>query len=86
MTKLKSYFLLLFALIYTKAYSQAEKDAQWRERILLQDGWRFFKYEDSPDTLIYDVRPEVSEHIILHPIVRKKPVLHIVTATRLLLL
>lgn len=34
-----------------------------RERILLSDGWRFFKYgslEDA-DNLIYDVRPEVKD-------------------------
>jgi beta-galactosidase len=35
-----------------------------RERILLSDGWRFFKY-DSPgeaDALIYDVRPSVEDN------------------------
>ncbi|MBN2863986.1 MAG: DUF4982 domain-containing protein [Bacteroidales bacterium] len=30
-----------------------------RERILINEGWRFFKYETSADNLIYDVRPEV---------------------------
>ncbi|HEX7026265.1 MAG TPA: beta-galactosidase GalB [Gammaproteobacteria bacterium] len=36
---------------------------QLRERVLLSDGWRFFKY-DSPekaDNLIYDVRPDVKD-------------------------
>ncbi len=35
-----------------------------RERILLNEGWRFFKYEnaDEADKLIYDIRPEVIEN------------------------
>lgn len=35
-----------------------------RERILLNEGWRFFKYEnaDEADKLIYDIRPEVMEN------------------------
>lgn len=34
-----------------------------RERILLNPGWKFFKYENSSDSdsLIYDVRPEVTD-------------------------
>ncbi len=34
-----------------------------RERVLINDGWRFMKYEsaDQADRLIYDVRPEVSD-------------------------
>lgn len=34
-----------------------------RERQLLRDGWRFFKYEsaDTADKLIYDVRPQVTD-------------------------
>ncbi len=36
-----------------------------RERLLLDKGWRFFKYaeESEADNLIYDVRPEVHENI-----------------------
>lgn len=34
-----------------------------RERILLSDDWKFFRYENGGDSLIYDVRPEVKEDI-----------------------
>jgi len=30
-----------------------------RERISINEGWRFFKYDSIADNLIYDVRPEV---------------------------
>lgn len=35
-----------------------------RERISINDGWRFYKYEtaEKADSLIYDVRPEVGRH------------------------
>ncbi len=38
-------------------------EAQARERILLNDGWTFFKYDsaDQADDLIYDVRPFVEK-------------------------
>ena len=38
---------------------------QVRERLLLDKGWRFYKYADASeaDSLIYDVRPEVAENI-----------------------
>ncbi|MBK1880448.1 hypothetical protein JIN87_26415 [Pelagicoccus mobilis] len=34
-----------------------------RERILINDGWRFMKYEslEDADDLIYDVRPEITD-------------------------
>lgn len=31
-----------------------------RERISINEGWRFMKYDSEPDSLIYDIRPEVS--------------------------
>ncbi len=36
-----------------------------RERISINDGWKFYKYSATakPDSLIYDVRPEVNENI-----------------------
>lgn len=35
-----------------------------RERISIDDGWRFFRYPDTqkPDSLIYDQRPRVTDH------------------------
>ncbi|MFL5746861.1 MAG: beta-galactosidase GalB [Niastella sp.] len=32
-----------------------------RERIAINDGWKFMKYTSSPDKLIYDIRPEVTD-------------------------
>ncbi|MDR1505324.1 MAG: DUF4982 domain-containing protein [Prevotella sp.] len=32
---------------------------QNREKIDINDGWRFFRYENNPDSLIYDERPTV---------------------------
>ena len=36
-----------------------------RERISINEGWKFYKYDakTKPDSLIYDVRPEVNENI-----------------------
>ena len=33
-----------------------------RQRISINDGWRFMRYTDEPDSLIYDQRPRVSDH------------------------
>src|SRR5690349_13230259 len=32
-----------------------------RERIAINDGWKFMKYTSTPDKLIYDIRPEVTD-------------------------
>ncbi|HEX6428569.1 MAG TPA: beta-galactosidase GalB [Niastella sp.] len=32
-----------------------------RVRTLINDGWRFMKYTNAPDKLIYDIRPEVTD-------------------------
>jgi beta-galactosidase len=32
------------------------------ERISINEGWRFYKYDSIPDNLIYDVRPAVSDY------------------------
>jgi len=37
------------------------KDVLTRERINLNEGWRFMKYSNAPDHLIYDVRPEITD-------------------------
>ena len=51
---------LLFGSCKTNSHFQVVT----RERIVLDDGWRFFKYSSAQlaDNLIYDVRPEVKEH------------------------
>lgn len=32
-----------------------------RERISINEGWKFYRYDTTPDKLIYDVRPEVTD-------------------------
>ncbi len=32
-----------------------------RERISINNGWKFFRYNSDPDHLVYDVRPEVTD-------------------------
>jgi len=36
-------------------------DQAGRERISINDGWRFMRYTSEPDTLIYDTRPVVTD-------------------------
>lgn len=52
-TGIISLCLLLFAL---DCKSQVA-----RQRISLNDGWKFMKYTTAPDKLIYDIRPEVTD-------------------------
>jgi beta-galactosidase len=56
---------LLLLLSATISWGQATKSKtnQGRERILLDDGWSFFKYdsETQTDTLVYDVRPPIND-------------------------
>lgn len=61
---------LYFALLqvfnpFIQTIAQARKPAPARERILLNSGWKFYRYGplDKPDSLIYDVRPEVREDL-----------------------
>jgi len=37
-------------------------DQLTRQRISLNEDWRFMKYASTPDSLIYDVRPEILDH------------------------
>lgn len=32
-----------------------------RERVSINEGWKFFRYDAEPDKLIYDVRPEITD-------------------------
>jgi beta-galactosidase len=53
-------YLLLFGCRANTESSQPEPEVKnYRERVSINKGWRFFKYEKSADNLIYDVRPEV---------------------------
>lgn len=37
------------------------KSQSVRERISLNEGWKFMKYTTAPDKLIYDIRPEITD-------------------------
>lgn len=50
------FLLLFFILNSVKIYSQ---DQFVRERISLNTGWNFMRYDNNPDNLIYDVRPKI---------------------------
>lgn len=53
--------LLLFGAISVAAQQSKKKSLmQSRERVLINNGWKFFKYDtnEKSDDLIYDVRPE----------------------------
>lgn len=60
-----SVFLILLQTTSIFAQSVSSKKELNRERISINDGWKFYKYAqgESPDNLIYDVRPEVKENI-----------------------
>lgn len=53
--------IVLFTLCEAKVYGQELKSSFKRERIKLDEGWHFMRYENNPDNLIYDVRPKIEE-------------------------
>ena len=59
--KIKFFGLLTttFFLAFTNLNSQNLKTNYKRERIKINDGWTFMRYETNPDNLIYDVRPKI---------------------------
>ena len=59
--KIKTFGLLIitFFLSFTNANSQNLKSSFKRERIKINDGWTFMRYEANTDNLIYDVRPKI---------------------------
>ena len=48
---------------------RSDNNTQPRQRISLNDGWKFYKYESTTnaDDLIYDVRPEISDYNEVKP-------------------
>jgi beta-galactosidase len=52
-------FVLIACRSNPKHYQPALINNTIRERISINEGWRFFKYDSVADNLIYDVRPEV---------------------------
>ena len=53
--------IIAFTLCEAKVYGQELKSSFKRERIKLDEGWHFMRYENNPDNLIYDVRPKIEE-------------------------
>ncbi len=52
-------FLALF--IQTVAFDTLSQVNSSRQRISINEGWKFYRYTDEPDKLIYDIRPEVTD-------------------------
>lgn len=61
MNKNLSYLLSLLQFLGTCQCLNAQSNVPPRERISLNKGWRFYKYEGVADKLIYDVRPEITD-------------------------
>lgn len=53
--------IVFFTFGTTNANSQNLKSNYKRERIKINDGWTFMRYDANPDNLIYDVRPKIEE-------------------------
>jgi beta-galactosidase len=58
------FFLISLVSIHAVTTSFAQSKKSERERISINEGWSFFKYESTAkaDKLIYDVRPEISDN------------------------
>ena len=56
--------MLISFLILVSCKSSTENGENPRDRISIIEGWRFMKYdsEEEADQLIYDIRPEVTDH------------------------
>lgn len=54
------YFLLTTGIFITTANSMAQKSPA-RQRISINEGWKFYRYTGEPDKLMYDKRPEVND-------------------------
>ncbi len=53
------FLTVLITLSITKSNSQNLKSDYKRERIKINEGWTFMRYDANPDNLIYDVRPKI---------------------------
>lgn len=65
----RCFFLLLVCLLPALIKGQLIKEdnggikrsAEPRQRININKDWKFMRYSNEPDSLIYDVRPEVTD-------------------------
>lgn len=63
--RLKSFLLKPLAgccLFLYNVHTKAQSATDTRERISIDNGWRFMKYTGVPDTLYYDERPDIRMH------------------------
>src|SRR5258708_6347108 len=57
------YYISLFIILSSflpDAEMTRQTESLYRERISIDEGWRFMRYTTEPDSLIYDRRPEVT--------------------------
>ncbi len=57
----KLYIVLLLSVFNGILYAQVNPKPTQRERINFNANWRFMRYTENPDQLIYDVRPKIEE-------------------------
>lgn len=53
--------VILTACLVQVSKSQGIKKVNTRERILINDDWKFMKYTTEPDKLLYDLRPAITD-------------------------
>ncbi len=58
-------FIIVIFLLFTSCNLSTKNEESPREHISINQGWSFMKYgsEQESDRLIYDVRPEVTDHV-----------------------
>src|SRR5512138_1900168 len=60
--KSRNYFLKeSFCIVVVLYILSGGLTAQTRQRISINDGWRFIHYESNPDNFVYHKRPEVTD-------------------------
>lgn len=52
--------IVLILVLMTNATQLHAQQTQNRQRVSINEGWRFMRYDNEPDKLIYDVRPAVT--------------------------
>src|SRR5678816_2437883 len=57
--RLQKAIVLIVGLLGISFFSNAQ--TQQRERVSINDGWKFMRYTGAADSLIYDERPVVSD-------------------------
>jgi beta-galactosidase len=58
----KKIYIALFIISNGFLYAQSNQKEEKRERINFNENWRFMRYKENSDSLIYDVRPKIEEN------------------------